>query len=175
MAQLTWNDITTLDAILLQGLRHIHHLPKSFPRVACKPPPRNSASTSLPSGKTTRLQRPPPGAESSTTTASWDVLPGTPSLEPPPNTSTGRWPSLSHTVLTPWAGLRPFYPQATSSPQNPRPSGRAAKSQTTSLPPLPRSWTIEAPYSIPNLTLSPTTSYNASPHSRHTGSSRGTT
>ena len=175
LAQLTWNDITNLDAILLQGLRHLHHLPRSFPRVALQAPTSELG-----------LNFPSVWEDYSVAAAStWcrvlndDGSLGraarTPSLEPPPNTSIGRWPMLSHTVLTPWAGSRPFYPQATSSPQDPHPSGRGAKSQTTSSPPLPRSWTIEAPHSIPNLTPPPMTSCNASPHSGHTGSSRGTT
>ncbi len=38
LAQLTWEDVAKLDATLLQGVRHIYHLPKSFPRVAMQAP-----------------------------------------------------------------------------------------------------------------------------------------
>ena len=38
LTQLTWQDIARLDAILLTGVRQLHRLPKSFPRVALQAP-----------------------------------------------------------------------------------------------------------------------------------------
>lgn len=40
LAHLTWEDVAKLDAILLNGVRQIHRLPKSFPRVALQSPTR---------------------------------------------------------------------------------------------------------------------------------------
>ncbi len=38
LAMLTWTDVAKLDATLLNGVRHLQRLPKSFPRVALQAP-----------------------------------------------------------------------------------------------------------------------------------------